>query len=643
MAQAKCDLQKIVEDKDLQIVQLMNKLEPTNAGESSHNHSSSPKHDGQEKQAYEELPMQQSVKKSSYSATSIALLSVQQLLEMIANTIKAQYGESTQNSPAYSKPYSKRIDTLRMLISYRPPKLQQFDGKDNPKQHIAHFIKTCNNAGTDGDHLVKQFVQSLKGNAFDWYVDLEPESIDRCDKMEREFLNRFYNTRRTVSMIANAKACIGDSSTFCKRSSLENFEDLDTRAHDIQLIITNHKTVFLIDDQTKDKKDLKRREKYTKANVKESMTIKTTSVKISSNDRKRSQNPDEAERVSDPKYCKYHRVVSHPIEIFVVKEKIMVIAKEGKIILDIEEMAGTNVASITTANNSMQEILPSKISIDQSLEEVHPRATPIENNDEILSKATKNEALTNGKHEISKPPYSPVFQNVVRSNDKEKQNQLKDHSPLLFKGRKQLNEARVKDLREIKTKLVTPITSLHPLISSDSPIPENQHRNMQGAFSQKAYHLLAKIRYDFSAPSRLNKLNPELTGEKIHGLTKAQHKLRNQDFRVVQPRIGLGATYRRAVQNIFDNMLHKKVECYVDDLVDKIKKREEHLADLQIVFNHLRKYNLQMNPLKCAFGITSGKFLHFIVRHRAIKVDPAKVDAIQKMPPPRNLKELRRL
>ncbi|KAL0423586.1 UNVERIFIED_CONTAM: hypothetical protein Sradi_0893400 [Sesamum radiatum] len=205
MAQAKCDLQKIVEDKDLQIVQLMNKLEPTNAGESSHNHSSSPKHDGQEKQAYEELPMQQSVKKSSYSATSIALLSVQQLLEMIANTIKVQYGESTQNSPAYSKPYSKRIDTLRMPISYRHPKLQQFDGKCNPKQHIAHFIKTCNNAGTDGDHLVKQFVQSLKGNAFDWYVDLEPESIDSCDKMEREFLNRFYSTRRTVSMIANAK------------------------------------------------------------------------------------------------------------------------------------------------------------------------------------------------------------------------------------------------------------------------------------------------------------------------------------------------------------------------------------------------------------------------------------------------------
>ena len=73
--------------------------------------------------------------------------------------------------------------------------------KGNPKQHIAHFIETCNNAGTEGDYLVKQFVHSLKGNAFDWYTDLEPESINSWTQLEREFLNRFYSTRRTVSML----------------------------------------------------------------------------------------------------------------------------------------------------------------------------------------------------------------------------------------------------------------------------------------------------------------------------------------------------------------------------------------------------------------------------------------------------------
>ncbi|KAL0340119.1 UNVERIFIED_CONTAM: hypothetical protein Sradi_4528700 [Sesamum radiatum] len=62
--------------------------------------------------------------------------------------------------------------------------------------------------------------------------------------------------------------------------------------------------------------------------------------------------PDEAGRVNDPEYCKYHQVVSHPIErCFVVKEKIIALAKEGKIIFDIKEAAGTNVANISATNN----------------------------------------------------------------------------------------------------------------------------------------------------------------------------------------------------------------------------------------------------------------------------------------------------
>ena len=74
-----------------------------------------------------------------------------------------------------------------------------------------------------------------------------------------------------------------------------------------------------------------------------------------------------------------------------------------------------------------------------------------------------------------------------------------------------------------------------------------------------------------------------------------------------------GATYQRAMQKIFDDMLHKNVECYVDDLVVKSRKREDHLQDLRMVFDKLRRYQLKMNPLKYAFGVTSGKFLGFFV------------------------------
>ena len=65
-----------------------------------------------------------------------------------------------------------------MAIGYQPSKFQSFDGKGNPKQHVAHFIETCNNAGTNGDLLIQQFVYYLQGNAFNWYINLTLECID---------------------------------------------------------------------------------------------------------------------------------------------------------------------------------------------------------------------------------------------------------------------------------------------------------------------------------------------------------------------------------------------------------------------------------------------------------------------------------
>ena len=147
------------------------------------------------------------------SSTSIASLSVQPLQEIIANSTKTQYGGPAQTLSLYSKPYTKRIDNLKMPNGYQPPKFQQFDGKGNPRQHVAHYIETCENAGTRGDLLVKQFVRMLKENAFDWYIDLEHESIDSWEQLEGDFLNRFYNTRRIINMmeLTNTKRRKGES------------------------------------------------------------------------------------------------------------------------------------------------------------------------------------------------------------------------------------------------------------------------------------------------------------------------------------------------------------------------------------------------------------------------------------------------
>jgi len=53
--------------------------------------------------------------------------------------------------------------------------------------------------------------------------------------------------------------------------------------------------------------------------------------------------PEEAGRTSDPKYCRYHRVVSHPLEkCITLKECITQLAKDGKIILDLDDSAEAN-------------------------------------------------------------------------------------------------------------------------------------------------------------------------------------------------------------------------------------------------------------------------------------------------------------
>ena len=89
---------------------------------------------------------------------SLELMSVKLIQNLITDAVKAHLGGNSHKIHLCKKPYAKRIDALHVPDGYQPPKLNQFDGKSNPKQHIAHFIKTSNNAGTEGNRLVKQFV-----------------------------------------------------------------------------------------------------------------------------------------------------------------------------------------------------------------------------------------------------------------------------------------------------------------------------------------------------------------------------------------------------------------------------------------------------------------------------------------------------
>ncbi|KAG9444918.1 hypothetical protein H6P81_016258 [Aristolochia fimbriata] len=191
------------------------------------------------------------------------VLSYGTLQEMISNAVDQKVQAEGVRSQAYTRPYSRWIQAIQMPASYHSPKFQQFSGDDNPKQHVAHFIETCNNVGTDGHLLVKQFGRSLKGNAFEWFIELPIDSID----------------------------------------SWEQLEDSDVPGMLEQLL---------------------------KKNMMQLLEAKR---------------PKDVGKNSDPNYCKYHSLVGHPTEkCFVLKDKILELAMQGCIILEIDD----NIAACNT-------------------------------------------------------------------------------------------------------------------------------------------------------------------------------------------------------------------------------------------------------------------------------------------------------
>ncbi|CAL2265841.1 unnamed protein product [Prunus armeniaca] len=101
-----------------------------------------------------------------------------------------------------------------------------------------------------------------------------------------------------------------------------------------------------------------------------------------------------------------------------------------------------------------------------------------------------------------------------------------------------------------------------------------------------------------------------------------------------------GTTYQRAMNLIFHDLIGRIVEVYIDDVVVKSPSKADHVGHLRQAFNRMRAHGLKMNPKKCAFGVTAGNFLGFLVHQRGIEVDKNKATAIMAAPPPRTKKEL---
>jgi hypothetical protein len=102
----------------------------------------------------------------------------------------------------------------------------------------------------------------------------------------------------------------------------------------------------------------------------------------------------------------------------------------------------------------------------------------------------------------------------------------------------------------------------------------------------------------------------------------------------------VGATYQRAMNYIYHDLIGKLVEVYIDDIVVKSTLIGGHLGDLCQVFEWTRRFGLKMNSKKCLFGVLAGQFLGFLVHERGIEIGLKSHEAVRTMVPPTTKREL---
>ena len=123
-----------------------------------------------------------------------------------------------------------------------------------------------------------------------------------------------------------------------------------------------------------------------------------------------------------------------------------------------------------------------------------------------------------------------------------------------------------------------------------------------------------------------------ITHEGIYYYTVMPFRLKN-----------FGAIYQRLMNHVLQDHIRKNVDVYVDGIIVKSQRAEQHVKDLEQILDTLDRYKIKLNPDKCVFGVKARKFLGFMISHKGIEANPEKMEAILNMKAPKTLNELQKL
>jgi hypothetical protein len=104
-----------------------------------------------------------------------------------------------------------------------------------------------------------------------------------------------------------------------------------------------------------------------------------------------------------------------------------------------------------------------------------------------------------------------------------------------------------------------------------------------------------------------------------------------------------GGSFSRMTAKVLHSQIGKNMLTYVDDIIVKSTKQENHVADLQETFANFRQAGLKLNPEKCVFGVKNDKFLGCLVSTKGIEANLSKIEAILRIEPPNSKRGAQRL
>ena len=101
-----------------------------------------------------------------------------------------------------------------------------------------------------------------------------------------------------------------------------------------------------------------------------------------------------------------------------------------------------------------------------------------------------------------------------------------------------------------------------------------------------------------------------------------------------------GATFQRAMNIVFSEERDGFFVIYMDDITVFPKTDEKHIKHLEQVFQRCMKFGISLNPKKSYFSLEEGKLLGHIISKDGIRIDPRRVEAIEKIDLPMSKEEV---